>query len=259
MTMQSNILRFSVLVGWRDFQLTWSWQSWLFGWCSRVATASIAWVLVGRAMGSPETEHFLLIGQIVLVGASAACLAIPAAAWDRMDGTFEQVILTPSSYVWVLAGRAFVWAMHGALSGLCAGAVLALLFSPLLPLRQIPVLMIAIVAVSVSTYAFALFHGLVAARWPRLRNIVMGLVIVELTVFTGAAVPVSHWPVAMQQLAQFMPLTHALQAVRLDDPDASTVARLLLLELGIFAAWMTLVAVTSEYLLGTIRRRGLDE
>lgn len=81
----------------------------------------------------------------------------------------------------------------------------------------------------------------------------------------GVMVPVSFWPGWMQVIAQTLPLTHGLAAVRaLADPTASPVAAgevalPLLVAGGLGAGWLLLAALLPERLASAGRRTGSIE
>jgi ABC-2 type transport system permease protein len=79
--------RQGLAVGAADFRDFWSWKSWLFGWMLRILTNALAWVLLGRVLGSDEKQTYLLVGNAVAVGATSALWASNACTWARYDGT----------------------------------------------------------------------------------------------------------------------------------------------------------------------------
>ena len=180
----------------------------------RTTAAALSWVLLSRLLGSTPLTQFLLIGQIFVVSASAAAWAVPTATWDRWDGTFYATTITPTNYFHVLLWRTSVWCVHGIASGLLTAVILWQIFSR--EVARVPPfeLSVAVVASCLSAYTCALAHGAVVARWPHLRNIVLGLLTIEFSAFTGAMVPRSYWPAQVEHFAVLLPVTHALAAFR---------------------------------------------
>jgi ABC-2 type transport system permease protein len=247
-------LKFALLIGWRDFLSIWSPSTWLFGWCVRIATGAAVWILLGRLLQSPSTETYLLIGQIFTIAASAACWVVPASAWDRLEGTFEPISLVPSSYLGVLVARTAVWCVNGVASGLLAGTLLLLAFQPSLPIAALPGLAGALLVSCCSTFAFGLCHGLLVAKWPSLRNLLLGLITTELTLFSGAVVPTDYWPAWIQLLSSLLPVTHALAGARAAWDGRSGLIDAVLLEVVIAVLWCVLGAVLARLVLLTKRK-----
>lgn len=255
-----DVFRFACLVGVRDFQSIWSWRTWLFGWGLRVGTSAITWVLVGRLLGSQSKLEYLLIGQLFVVGVVAVCWAIPSAVWDRMDGTFEPIILTPSGYFNVLVGRTVVWLGSGIGSGILTALILLAVFGLPIGMHQVLPLTIALVVACAAAYSFALVHGLLVARWPRTRNIFLGLVSIELTTLTGAVVPVEYWSPPIAAISPFLPVTNALGALRGDlVGNSSGFWSGVGAELGVCMLWFLVAAAISQRVVNMTRRNGVSE
>jgi ABC-2 type transport system permease protein len=81
----------------------------------------------------------------------------------------------------------------------------------------------------------------------------------------GVMVPVTFWPGWVEAIAQALPLTHGLAAIRVVTdaqavgPVVGEVAARLLLTIGIGALWLLAAALLLEYLAATGRRTGSIE
>jgi ABC-2 type transport system permease protein len=209
-----DVTRYSALVGARDFKSIWTWKSWLFGWGTRTITSAYAWLLVGELIGSDETTEYLAIGQVFVVAISSTCWTIAAASWDRLDGTYEVITLTPANYFFIIVGRTAVWAANGIASSVFAAAVIFSIFRWQAPWTAYLLLLASLTASCCSIFIFAVAHGVFCARWPQLRNFILGIVVIELTLFSGSVVPQSHWPEVIQIATNFIPVTNSLSALR---------------------------------------------
>jgi ABC-type multidrug transport system permease subunit len=237
----------------------WSWRSWLFGWGLRVSAFASSWILLSRLIASDSTTNFLLVGQLFAVGASGACWAIPSATWDRMDGTFEPIVLTPVNYLEVLLGRTVVWYFSAIGSCLLTALVFAAIFDLRLGPSHLVLLLVALLTASLSAYSFALMHGVLVARWPRVRNVILTLVSIELTALSGAMVPVSYWHPSVAVFSVILPVTHALDSLRGEIHGVSAGfwpgigAELLV---GLF--WFLVTALISRRIIDSTRRNGIN-
>lgn len=209
--MSLRALRAASLIGARDFSSIWSWKTWLLGWFVRTTTTALAWSYLGRLLQSDSLTAQLLIGQLFVITANTAAWAIPAAAWDRMDGTYALLIISPTSYFWALFGRTSVWCLNSLASGFFAFIAAAVVLG--VPVFQLPAagLFASIAATCIAAYAFSLFWGVWVSRWPRVRNIFLGIASIAMATLTGAIVPFSYLPAGLQKVSIVLPVTHALQ------------------------------------------------
>jgi ABC-2 type transport system permease protein len=235
-----KVLRFGLLVGRCDFALFYkNWRIWCVAWGVRSITAAAMIALLGQLLGSVELVHYLLVGNAVIVGVHAAGWAIQSSTWDRMDGTYPLLVVSPCGLRAPLTGRTAIWIFNGFMTSLTTFAALALLFQLPLPSPQIWFAPLCLVVICCSAYAFALSVGAFVVRVPRGRNITHSFALTILAAFTGANVPLAFWPSWVQLLANGLPVTHGLDALRtlLAQGDAYAIARGLGLETLIGAIW----------------------
>jgi ABC-2 type transport system permease protein len=210
-------------------------------------------------MESEQATQYLLLGQMFVVGASAACWAIPASAWDRMDGTFESVILTPASYFHIQVGRTFVWYLSSIASSILASIVLLVIFDLNMSVHLVTHVAVSLFAACFSAYCFALVHGIMVAKWPRTRNIFLGIVSIELSAFTGAVVPTDYWPAPIAALSSFLPITNSLHALR--DEIAGTGGSFWFgigTELMVAVFWSLIAVLVVSRVVNSTRRNGFS-
>jgi len=247
-----------LVVGWSDFKLFWTWQSWILSWLLRTLCQAMIWVLLGRMLGSEQATNYLLVGNAVLAGPSSVCWAIAAAAWDRWDGTYPLLVIAPSQLLPAIAGRSFVWVINGIVTSWVVFLVLGLGFDLHFPPRTLVLLPLLTILTCGSTFGYSLFVGSFVARVRRLRilfnfgstNVLMAL--------SGVSVPITFWPRSVQAIAQMLPVTHGLYAVRKSFAGGAIadIVQAALRELGVGIGWLLLAILASRLLANVGRRDG---
>lgn len=257
--MTLTLLRYAWLVGLRDFQYVWTWRSWLFGWTLRVTAGATTWVLVSRLLDSQHATQYLLVGQIFAIGASGTFWALSAAAFDRLDGTFEHLAISPVAYLYLLLGRTGVWYVSGLGSALLAALILTLAFGRPVPPSQQLHLLLALATACLSAFTFAMAHGALLARWPRARNLFLGLLSTEVVLLSGAVVPVDYWPPFLAFASFVLPVTHSLQGVRsqLESPGSAFWPHVGA-ELAVALLWLLVACFITQKIIDGMRRRGFE-
>jgi ABC-2 type transport system permease protein len=201
-------------VGWADFRDFWTLRSWLFGWMLRISTNTFAWVLLGRLLGSPQKQSYLLIGNAVTAGAASALWACNAVTWARFDGVHPLMIASPTSLLPAVLGRSAIWLGNGIATSLTTFLLLTFSFGVQPPTSAWLALPPLIALVCVSSYAFGTFLGALIGRFIQLPNVVLDLGGTLYLALCGVSVPVDFWPAPLPQLAQLLPVTHGLAAIR---------------------------------------------
>jgi ABC-2 type transport system permease protein len=235
-----RVARFGLIQGREDFRAFFAtWKIWFLAWGVRSIFAAAMIALLGRMIGSDEQVYYLLIGNAVIVGAHSAAWAIQSSTWDRWDGTYALLVVSPYGLRPSIIGRSAIWVFSGVITSLTTFAGLALIFRMPLPFPGALFVPVIIAGICVSAYAFGLAIGAFVMRVPRARNIVHSFAMTIIAAFTGVNVPVSFWPPWVETVAMALPVTHGLAALRalLASAPASGVAGDLGLELVVAALW----------------------
>jgi ABC-2 type transport system permease protein len=118
-----------------------------------------------------------------------------------------------------------------------------------------------VVVVAVTTYCFGLFLAALVLRAMEWRNIISNVAYLTMMAICGVMAPVSFWPSWVQGVAQALPLTHGLRAVRRVAADGvgSPIVLDCLLAIGIAALWLALAAGALRWLAEQGRRDGSIE
>ena len=237
-----RVFRFGLTVGRRDFAAFYSnWKVWFLAWGVRSIFAGAMIALLGKLLGSQEQVHYLLIGNAVIVGAHSAAWAIQSSTWDRWDGTYPLLVVSPHGLRSSVTGRSAIWVFSGVVTSLTTFAALALMFRLTVPFPEGIFVPFCFVVICASAYTFALAIGAFVVRVPHARNIVHSFFMTILAAFTGANVPIAFWPSTIQTLALGLPVTHGLRAVRLLLAQASawSIVESLALELLVGFVWFS--------------------
>jgi ABC-2 type transport system permease protein len=256
-----RVYRYGLMVGWQEFKGYWTIKTWLSGWAVQMVAQAAFFSLLGELLGSPDYLRFLAIGFAIGVGAYAANWAISASTWDRFDGTYPLLVIAPSSLLPAVLGRSCVWAGNGIATSVMAFGALRVVFGLELPWPETLLALALIPLCSAGVYSFVLFESCIVTRVPRLRNTFLNASSTLFNAFCGISVPVSFWPGWVQVLANLLPLTHAVHAVRLvlDRGPAEDVAYSVLYALLTTAAWMLAAMLTMDRMADAGRRSGSIE
>ena len=256
-----RVFRQGLLLGREGFRQFWNWRSWTVGWMLRIGSNAFIWVLLGQMLGAEQKRNFLLIGNAVMAGATGAAVALPAATWERFDGTHALLVAAPSSMVPAIIGRTSVWLFHGIGTSIATFALLAGTFGLRMSVSTALLLPLLVTLVCTSTFGLALSLGAVANVAPRSRNIVQHITVALMMAFCGVSVPVAFWPHWVRLVVQFMPVTHGLAATRLllDNRETLAILRESMFELLVGFAWLMLSVVTMDRLADAGRIDGSIE
>jgi ABC-2 type transport system permease protein len=258
-------LRYSTANAWADMWVMYSPLSWTFGWLGRVVMQVVFFAMVGLLLDSPDTVRFLFVGNAVMITSLEALITVASTTWERRQGTMPLLVAAPTRLWPVFVGRSVQWLPSGVLTASVALFAVGPAFGVTWTLPRALAAFGCLIVVAVTTYGFALVLAALVLAAMDLRNVVSNLAHVLMMLVCGVMVPVSFWPTWVQYLAQALPLTHALRAIRaLADPPpgaplAGEVAAGVLAALGVGAAWLVVAALLLERLATAGRRSGSIE
>lgn len=256
-----RILRHAALVAVQDLQGNYTWGSWLVEWVTRQAGQIVFFVMIGRLIGSPEAVHFLLIGNVVAIAARSVFFAVPSTVWERYAGTLPLLVAAPASPVVVFLGRSVEWIVDGLVASVIALILLAPLFGLVLPWPRVLLYLPLLAVTCLSLYMLATFCGSLALRMTNGRNLIGLTMSTTLLLLCGVNVAADTLPTAMRLLAQFVPLTHGLLAVRalLDGSALGLVLEQTAAELGVAILWGAIAISSFRYFAEGGRKDGSIE
>lgn len=241
-----RVLRYSIINGFQDAATMFSPKTYFTGWLLRVLSQVTFFSLIGSLLGSEEKTHFLLVGNVVAVGAMVVHSVSASTVWERWTGTLPLLFAAPSRPLIVLMGRSFNWVPDAMFSATGAFLIVGAIFGLPMPwpavLWVFPLLLLTIVA----TYGFALFLGSMSIRAPESRNFISRMATTLTMAIGGVNVPIDFFPGIVQAAAYSLPVTHGLLAIRsvLDVSSPSVVLGHLLAALLTGIGWYAVAIIS---------------
>jgi ABC-2 type transport system permease protein len=258
-------VRFSAVNAWAELWVMYSPVTWATAWLSRVLMQVVFFALIGVLLDSPDAVRFLFIGNAMLFACVEPMISVASTTWERRQGTLPLLVAAPARLWPVFVGRSVQWVPTGIVTATVAMFALSPVFGVSWTPARAAAAFGAIVVVAVTTYCVAITFGALVLAAMDFRNVVLGIVTTIMMMICGVMVPVSFWPGWVQVMAQTLPLTHGLSAVRLltdappGVPIAAEVAGHLALAVGAGAGWLLVAALVLERLAASGRRSGTIE
>lgn len=240
MTAAVRVLAQSAQLGIDDFRSLYTWRSWLAGWLLRMLFQVAFFGSIGLLIGSRAQIGYLLVGNAVVLVCLEATIVVISVSVERFQGTLPLFAASPASPMLVYLGRGLHWMG----TGLATSAVTLTLLPPLfgLPLSPprvaacLPVLLV----IAVSSYCYGSFLASLVARFPQFNWLALNVGYLAIMTVAGVNVPVDFWPGPVQAVANLLPVTHGLLAVRrlLDGGGLAAAAPQVAAELLVGAGWL---------------------
>lgn len=240
-----TILRHGSAIALAELKAVYTWRTWLFGWLVRMLSQVVFFTLVGRLTGAGGDERFLVTGNALMACAIEATMVVASSAWERSLGTLPLLVAAPSQLAWTFVVRSLQWVVSGTATSAAAlfalGPVFGLRWTP----GTVPVALVLVVLTALGTYCFGLTLAALVTDRPALRNVVSNTAYLGMMAVCGVQVPTGYWPGPVQAMAQALPLTHELAALRalLDGAPAVRVLQQASLGAVIGAGWLTVAVL----------------
>lgn len=260
-----RVLRYSAVNAWADMWVIFSPLTWILGWVSRVLVQVVFFALIGLLLDSDDAVRYLFIGNAVMITAMEATMSVTTTTWERRQGTMPLLVAAPTRLWPVFVGRSVQWLPTGVITASVALFALGPAFGIEWTPAQAVVVLACLAVVAVATYCFALMLSAIVLTAMDLHNVISNVAQAITMLIAGVMVPVSFWPGWVEAIAQALPLTHGLAAIRaVTDaravgPVAGEVAAGLVLTVGVGALWLLAAALLLEYLAAAGRRTGSIE
>ncbi|MDP8911624.1 MAG: ABC transporter permease [Actinomycetota bacterium] len=253
-----RIVRHAVVCGAYDYFAIYTLKSWILGWMLRVLSQITFFALIGRLLESDVQTHFLLIGNAIMVAGMGATFALNMTTAERSNGTLPLLLASPSRPVIVFSSRGIYIVADAVASALLGLFLIAPVFDLALPWPRVLLVVPLTALVGLSAYCFSTFLAGVVLRHRQINSLVVNATIVTLMTMTGVNVPIDVFPTAFEWIANALPITHGLHAIRqlVDGEAATTIAASAALEALVGLAWLTLALATFGRFVGHGRRDG---
>lgn len=253
-----RVLSYAAINGFLFFAAIYTWRSWTFGLLGRMITQVAFFASIGRLLGSTQQVKYLLVGNAVMVAANGALTVIQTTSRERNMGTLILLVASPSSPVLVIMGGTSWFIANGLLTSIGSLAIVAPMFDVAIPWARLPELLALMVLVTVSMYMAGTFVGGVVMRFTGMQRSAFNLARLTVMALCGVSIPRSFYPDPIRHLADLLPLTHGLEAIRevFDDGRASYILGQAALEAVVGAGWLLLALLTFSRMADAGRRNG---
>lgn len=248
----------SLLLGVAEFRTFYTLRSWLTGWLVRMLAQVAFFASIGLLLHSSDQVRYLLVGNAVVLVCLEATIVVLGMSGERFQGTLELLVSSPVSPVAVYLGRGLNWVVTGVVTASLTLAVLPPLFGEKLSPARLLACLPLLVAIGISSHFYGSALGSITLRYPQVDWLVLNVGYLLVMTLAGVNVPVSYWPAPLEALAQVLPVTHGLQAVREVLAGGSVVHALAPagLELVVAAGWMVVGILSYERFVQRARHRG---
>lgn len=210
----ASIARHSLRIGIAEYKGMYTVRTWIFGWLLRIIFQVFFFALVGRLIGSPDQVKFLLIGGAILAAALDALVVVMSATIDRSSGMLALLITTPGQYFIVYLFRHLIYLATGLVTSTIALFVGSSVMGVTLPFPDALAIIPLIALGSGSAYALAMLVGALTARAAQAYWLSLNVTYLSLMALSGFTIPLGTWPAPFVGVAEILPFTHALQAIR---------------------------------------------
>jgi ABC-2 type transport system permease protein len=240
MTAAVRVLSQSARLGIDDFRSVYTWRSWLAGWLLRMLAQVAFFGSIGLLIGSRVEIGYLLVGNAVVLVCLESTIVVISVSVERFQGTLPLFAASPASPMLIYLGRGLHWMA----TGLATSTITLTLLPPLFGLSFSPARVAAclpvLVVIAVSSYCYGSFLASLVARFPQFNWLALNVGYLSVMTVSGVNVPVDFWPGPVQAVANLLPVTHGLLAVRqvLDGGSLAAAAPQVGAELLVAAGWL---------------------
>lgn len=240
-----------------DFVATYTWSSWLFGWLVRMLAQALYFTTLGYVLGGGASARYLILGNSLMTCVVETTMVVASTARERETGTLPLLVAAPAPLLLTFATRGLFRPISGMATSLVALLTLGPLFGFSWSVGQLPPLVLVVVATAVGSYCVAMVLAAAVLHYSSLRNVLSNIAYLGMMVACGVQVPVSHWPRAMQVLADVLPLTYTLRALRrvAQGIEGWAVVGPIGTSLVIAGGWLIVAQITLSLVVASARKR----
>ncbi|GHC72753.1 ABC transporter permease [Streptomyces flavofungini] len=240
---------YGLLSSYQDYRALYTWRSWLFGWMVRLLCQVLFFSMVGKAIGSDGAQHYMALGNAVILGPLGALGVVSSSVAERRGGTLQFLLLSRNGPFPVLLSRGLYWAADGVVTSCFALVVLRWLVGVEISPPILPVCFLLQILITLSGYSLALALAGVSLRWPESRMyLTAGATILLMTIAGVNTAPPSGG--IGGAVASVLPATHGLRAIRSAVAGGGVPPTAVLAECGVLLLWG---AVSWLTLTGSLR------
>ncbi|MFD6624416.1 ABC transporter permease [Streptomyces diastaticus] len=256
-----HVVVMAARIGFRDLAAHYTWRTWTFGWFLRLVAQVVFFTAIGLMAGSQARVHYMAVGNAAAVACIEALVVITATVRERNLGTLALQVAAPSNFVLTYIGRGLYCLATGTVSSTAVFFIVTMLFG--IPVSFATALFVPLfmLLIGLSSYCMGIAVGAVVCRAPATQWLALNLSYLSAMTFCGVNVPVTYWPPALQYVADVLPLTHGLEALRelLGDGSTARAMTAVGLEVLVAAGWLALGVLLFTWAVAGERRRGTIE
>jgi ABC-2 type transport system permease protein len=235
-----TLLRESAVFAVVEMRATHTPITYVFGWLLRLVLQTVFFALVAGYVGTRDSLRYSLVGNAVVLGCLESMIVVLMMVQERSTGTLPLLAASPTSHVPVYLGRGLHWMASGLVSSCTAFVVLPFALGVALPWPRSALALPVLAVVCVSSYCYGCVLGAIGLRYMGVTWLLLNLGYLPVMAFCGVNVPLSFWPWPLHALAEVLPVTHGLLAVRgiLAGASAGSVLGQVALEAAVGAGWL---------------------
>lgn len=204
----------AVRIGIADFKSTRTWQGWTAGWFIRLITQAIFFTSFGLWLHSHSFVSYMAVGNTVMLVCMEALIVIPVMVTERFLGTLPLQLTAPGNFIVSYLARNIYCPLIGIFSSSVAFYGITALFGVHLPWPAAAFVPLLIGLTGLAVYTFGLTVATLAMTFPSITMIAINFSYLSMMALSGVNVPTSYWPRPIGAIAQLLPVTHGLLAVR---------------------------------------------
>lgn len=213
MTAAIRILGHAARSGVSDYSAAFTLRTWFLGWYSRILAQVLFFATIGSLLGHSQTGY-LLVGNAVFMMTLHSLLTTASTTWEKDAGTLPLLVAAPAPPALVLVGRSLFWIPAGLASAVGSLLLIGFPLRVSLPLDRLLWCVPMFILVGLTSYGLGLFLGALVLHRNDLRNLVNNAVTTAMMAICGVNVPASVLPAPIRAVAEILPTTHGLRAIR---------------------------------------------
>lgn len=168
--------------------------------------------LTSGSLGGVDFKTFMFPGILATSTLFTAMFAAISVVWDREYGFLREMMVAPVGRTSIILGKA----LGGTIVATAQGAIIILL-GPLVGVSlSVALVLQLVVEIFIISFAITSFGLVLAARVRQMQAVmgIMQMIMLPLTMLSGAMYPLTNLPTWLDVLVKINPLTYGVHAVR---------------------------------------------
>ncbi|GAA3438040.1 ABC transporter permease [Kutzneria kofuensis] len=234
-------------------------KTWVFGWLVRMLAQVTFFALVGRLVGTPDAVRYLAVGNAVVLACLESTIVVLSVNDERAQGTLPLLAASPVGHTPVFLARGLQWAATGMVSSTVALLAVPAVLGVQYPVDRLLAALPVVWLVGLASYGYGCALAGLVLRFGRIDWLVLNVGYLLVMTLAGVNVPVAFWPGWLSWVAEILPVTHGLAAVRAVLDGTPGVLGGVVLEAAVGLAWLVVAYAGHRRFIAAGRRRGTIE